>query len=54
MIEHGFLGVKYARSYQWLHDKYQDQVQAQYQAQTTGGAPAVQQQPQQREEVVEY
>jgi hypothetical protein len=32
MIEHGFLGVKYARSYQWLHDKYRDQVQAQYQA----------------------
>ena len=33
MIEHGFLGIKYAKSYQWLHDKYKDQVQAQYQAQ---------------------
>jgi hypothetical protein len=35
MIEHGFLGVKYARSYQWLHEKYRDQVQAQYETQQT-------------------
>ena len=25
MIEHGFLGIKYAKSYQWLQDKYQKQ-----------------------------
>lgn len=31
MIEHGFLGIKYARSYQWLHEKYKDQIQQQYQ-----------------------
>jgi len=31
MIEHGFLGIKYGRSYQWLHEKYKDQIQAQYQ-----------------------
>lgn len=30
MIEHGFLGIKYARSYQWLHEKYKDQIQTQY------------------------
>ncbi len=24
MIEHGFLGIKYARSYQWLHEKYKE------------------------------
>lgn len=31
MIEHGFLGVKYSKSYDWLHDKYRQQVQNQYQ-----------------------
>ena len=30
MIEHGFLGIKYARSYQWLHEKYHEQVNSQY------------------------
>jgi hypothetical protein len=31
LIEHGFLGVKYSKSYDWLHEKYREQVQSQYQ-----------------------
>eukprot|EP00347_Sterkiella_histriomuscorum_P020416 403337889 len=29
MIEHGFLGVKYSKSYDWLQNKYKDQIQTQ-------------------------
>ena len=30
MIEQGFLGVKYAKSYDYLHEKYREQVKHQY------------------------
>ncbi|CDW91311.1 UNKNOWN [Stylonychia lemnae] len=31
IIEHGFLGVKYSKSYDWLHQKYRNEVQNQFQ-----------------------